>query len=73
MRQSTIVMMPHDYEIIEAVRKEHGLSLNAAVRYCIRSQWVAMGEGAEKRRRGADLKTWLAETRAKMRPGRREK
>lgn len=73
IRQSTVVMMPHDYDIIDAVREEHGLSLNAAVRYCIRAQWAQMAEGQEKRRRTVELKNWLAETKAHLRPGRREK
>lgn len=73
VRTASIVVGDVDEAIINAVRAEHGLSFNAAVRYCIRRLGVELTvDRAERKRKIADLASWLEETKAHRRPGARE-
>lgn len=54
-----------DRQIIAEIRDEHGLSTNAAVRYALRKVWVDMATTpAEKSKRRAAVKQWLADMAA---------
>lgn len=72
-QQASVALSDRDREVIEALRAEHGLTFNAAIRYALRLVWIDMAStGADKRQRRSDVRHWLTETLAGRRPGQTE-
>lgn len=62
-RQVTLQIGQIDWDMVEAIRAEHGLSRNAAIRYAIRYHAASQLAGPAKRKAMRELEAWAEDMR----------